>query len=308
MTATGRDALVAGRQLYADCGCPGPAASRRSGAFSSRRHITRPQYNGLKFFQPGGMVLSPDQGRALLDRWQRKDFAWASWDSLGRTSPDRRPRRVPSEASARDRRCRGHPPPAIRRGVGCLPRCRGAARGPTASRPWDAGPSSLGVSPMAITITCLSRPRRTCSRSLLWFRRSEPLSGLRRTPTPTGWLSSMRSGHYIGEELTLALAALRRLDQIQGPVVLNLSTSKVTEELARKFGCRVLRTPVGEINVVNGMLAENAVLGGEGNGGVIDPRVGLRARQLRRYGAGARSAGHCRIGPCRAGLRACLGW
>ena len=83
------------------------------------------------------------------------------------------------------------------------------------------------------------------------------------------------SGHYIGEELTLALTALRRLDQIQGPVVLNLSTSKVTEELARKLGCRVLRTPVGEINVVNGMLAENAVLGGEGNGGVIDPRVGL---------------------------------
>ena len=83
------------------------------------------------------------------------------------------------------------------------------------------------------------------------------------------------SGHYIGEELTLALAALRRLEQIQGTVVLNLSTSSVTEELARRFGCPVVRTPVGEINVVDGMLAENAVLGGEGNGGVIDPRVGL---------------------------------
>jgi phosphomannomutase len=83
------------------------------------------------------------------------------------------------------------------------------------------------------------------------------------------------TGAYIGEELTLGLAALRRLNQVQGPVVLNLSTSKVTEELARGLGCPVVRTPVGEINVVEAMVAEDAVLGGEGNGGVIDPRVGL---------------------------------
>jgi len=82
------------------------------------------------------------------------------------------------------------------------------------------------------------------------------------------------TGHYIGEELTLALAALRRLEQVTGPVVLNLSTSRVTEDLARRRGCPVFRTPVGEINVVERMLTENAVLGGEGNGGVIDPRVG----------------------------------
>ncbi len=83
------------------------------------------------------------------------------------------------------------------------------------------------------------------------------------------------TGRYIGEELTLGLSALRRLHQVQGPVVLNLSTSKVTEVLARDLGCPVVRTPVGEINVVEAMLGEEAVLGGEGNGGVIDPRVGF---------------------------------
>jgi phosphomannomutase len=83
------------------------------------------------------------------------------------------------------------------------------------------------------------------------------------------------AGRYIGEELTLALAALRRLDQAKGPVVINLSTSKTTEELARRAGCPVIRTPVGEINVVEAMLAGRALLGGEGNGGVIDPRVGF---------------------------------
>ncbi len=81
-------------------------------------------------------------------------------------------------------------------------------------------------------------------------------------------------GRYIGEELTLALAATRRLGQDKGPVILNLSTSRVTETLARAAGCPVFRTPVGEINVVQRMVDVRAILGGEGNGGVIDPRVG----------------------------------
>ena len=72
------------------------------------------------------------------------------------------------------------------------------------------------------------------------------------------------TGRYIGEELTLALAASRRLQQAKGPVVLNLSTSRVTEELARRSGCPVIRTPVGEINVVERMIAENAALGRRG--------------------------------------------
>ena len=57
--------------------------------------------------------------------------------------------------------------------------------------------------------------------------------------------------------------------------MLNLSTSRATEDLAASRGCPVLRTAVGEINVVEAMLARKAVLGGEGNGGVIDPRVGF---------------------------------
>ncbi len=64
------------------------------------------------------------------------------------------------------------------------------------------------------------------------------------------------------------------MEQQRGPVVLNLSTSRVTEDIAARLGCPVFRAPVGEINVVERMIAENSVLGGEGNGGVIDPRVG----------------------------------
>ena len=81
-------------------------------------------------------------------------------------------------------------------------------------------------------------------------------------------------GRYIGEELTLALAVLFRLKQEPGPVVINMSTSRRVEDIARQFGCVCHRSAVGEANVVEKMRQVGAVIGGEGNGGVIDPRVG----------------------------------
>jgi phosphomannomutase len=82
------------------------------------------------------------------------------------------------------------------------------------------------------------------------------------------------SGRYIGEELTLALAVLFRLRQERGPIVLNMSTSRVCEDIAKQYGCPCSRAAVGEANVVEKMREVGAVIGGEGNGGVIDPRVG----------------------------------
>lgn len=83
------------------------------------------------------------------------------------------------------------------------------------------------------------------------------------------------AGRYLGEELTLALAVDAVLARTPGPVVTNCSTSSLTAHLARRHGVACTLSAVGEANVVDEMLARGAVLGGEGNGGVIDPRVGL---------------------------------
>jgi phosphomannomutase len=82
------------------------------------------------------------------------------------------------------------------------------------------------------------------------------------------------TGACLSEELTLALAVQFRLGQQRGPVVVNMSTSRVIADLCQKLGAPFERTPVGEANVVAGMRATSAVIGGEGNGGVIDPRIG----------------------------------
>jgi phosphomannomutase len=89
-------------------------------------------------------------------------------------------------------------------------------------------------------------------------------------------------GRYIGEEYTLALATesllMRRHEgtkarRHEGVVVTNLSTSRMIDDIAARHGARVIRTPVGEANVVEAMKASGAVFGGEGNGGVVWPRV-----------------------------------
>ncbi len=78
-------------------------------------------------------------------------------------------------------------------------------------------------------------------------------------------------GQPIGEELTLTLAVKEVLRKKKGTTVINLSTSKVTEDVARMSGSKVFYSKVGEANVVQMMHAKKALIGGEGNGGVILP-------------------------------------
>ena len=83
------------------------------------------------------------------------------------------------------------------------------------------------------------------------------------------------TGRAIGEERTLVLAAdaYLTLTKKKTPIVVNLSTSSAIEDVARKHGTRVIRTAIGEANVLAGMEKHGASIGGEGNGGVIVPAV-----------------------------------
>jgi phosphomannomutase len=94
------------------------------------------------------------------------------------------------------------------------------------------------------------------------------------------------TGRYIGEEYTLALSAMAVLQAAKASgltspasngkawtLVTNLSTSRMLDDVAAMYGAKVLRTAVGEANVVATMKREGAILGGEGNGGTIWPRT-----------------------------------
>jgi len=82
------------------------------------------------------------------------------------------------------------------------------------------------------------------------------------------------NGTYIGEEYTLALAAKYIFGKRTGNAATNLSTSRMIDDVAGGAGGRVIRTAVGEANVAAAMFEHDCIIGGEGNGGVIDLRVG----------------------------------
>ncbi len=273
LIATGHDALVAGPVATPTLGRLVRDRGAAGGVQISASHNPA-IYNGLKFFQPGGMVLGPDLGRAMVERFTSRQFGWAAWDALGRsrTIDDPDDAHLAAVLAIVDVE-------AIRRAKFSvlLDACHGAG-----GRLGAALLSALGCEAIVVGATPDGRydhPPEPTEANLHRFSRLVAASGaavgFAQDPDADRLALVDERGRYIGEELTLALAASRRLKLEPGPVVLNLSTSRVTEVLAERLGCAVHRTPVGEIHVVERMRAERAVLGGEGNGGVIDPRVGF---------------------------------
>ena len=76
-------------------------------------------------------------------------------------------------------------------------------------------------------------------------------------------------GTPVGEDYTLALAVQTVTARRQGPVVTTLSTSQTVSDVAESQGCSVTLTAVGEVHVTETMIELQAIVGGEGNGGVI---------------------------------------
>jgi phosphomannomutase len=78
-------------------------------------------------------------------------------------------------------------------------------------------------------------------------------------------------GQFFGEEYTLVAVADYILSKTPGNTVSNLSSSRALKDVTEKYGCSHYASPVGEVHVVRVMKENNAVIGGEGNGGVIYP-------------------------------------
>jgi phosphomannomutase len=273
VTATGRDALLVGATATPTIGRLVRDQAAAGGIQISASH-NPPIYNGLKFFQPEGMVLGAAAGRAVLERVERREFGWTAWDALGRVrhldDPDaahlNQVLKIVDVAAIRRRRfsvvldaCHGaggRMGSALLRALGCDVVVLGGV--PDGRYDHSPEPTEANLRAFAAIVPATGAA-----------------VGFAQDPDADRLAVIDEAGRYIGEELTLALAVLRRFGQVTGPLVVNLSTSRVAEELARRMGATVHRTPVGEIHVVERIRAESAVLGGEGNGGVIDPRVGF---------------------------------
>lgn len=232
------------------------------------------EWNGLKLFSARGAVLTAAEGKVIKELFDAGATSTADWDRLGTVRPC-----TAANDWHRDRVLELVDAAGIRqRGFSVFLDANGGAGGPLGRNLLDALGCRVTVQgvdadgrfehppePLAANLTSIL-PRVRASGADLGFVLDPDADRLAVID---------ETGRYIGEELTLALAVSLRLRQQPGPVVINMSTSRLVEDLARQFGVRCERSAVGEANVVEKMLAIRAVMGGEGNGGVIDPRVGL---------------------------------
>ena len=230
-------------------------------------------YNGLKLFGPDGAVLSVVAGASIQSQFQQSQFRWANWSSTGRcidatTTWPRHAERVLELIDS-----------TIVRSMKCkvVLDANGGAGGPLGLKLLEA----LGCN--VIPVACETdgnfrhepEPLPAHLGSIEEIVRQNPGSiGAALDPDADRLVLIDETGHCLSEEWTLALAVQQRLQQAKGPVVINLSTSRTTEDVAKAAGVVCHRSAVGEANVVARMREVNALVGGEGNGGVIDPRVG----------------------------------
>jgi phosphomannomutase len=230
-------------------------------------------WNGLKMFGPDGAVLPADRGKQVQQLFEAGGIKYASWDGIGsvRVPPDILDEHLKLATDAVSATS------VHAAGFRVLLDGNGGAGGP------------LGVN-LLRQLGC-EVVELACDADGIFVHEAEPVPAhltdigpqVERSEAAVGFVLDPdadrlalidEKGRCVSEEVTLALAVKYRLGQKPGPVVINMSTSRVIEDLAREAGCECRRTAVGEANVVAGMRATGAVIGGEGNGGVIDPRVG----------------------------------
>jgi phosphomannomutase len=230
-------------------------------------------WNGLKMFGSDGAVLPADRGAEIRALFESGDFPRASWEGTGTV-------RVPSDVGADHLRA-VLDTVSVAAVAGQRFRvfldANAGAGGPLGTRLLsDLGCDTIqyGCEPTGLFVHEPEPIPAHLADVAPWVQQHECAIGFVLDPDSDRLALIDETGTCVSEECTLALAVKYRLRQQPGTVVINMSTSRMNEDIAAAAGCACARSAVGEANVVTLMRGMDAVIGGEGNGGVIEPRVG----------------------------------
>ncbi len=300
--AVGRDCRASGEMMHAaavagliavgcevmDLGvCPTPTVvhvTRRgtlAGAIMLTASHNPEQWNGMKFVSREGQFLSPEEFAAFRRLIKGKGAKYADWDAVRpvKKNPNAIYAHINSILSSE--LFRGIRPALIERKLKVGVDAVNGAASVAACQLVEA----LGAEP--IRLNCSIEPMK---QGAMFPRKPEPeaqnledLCNLVRErrldlaiafdPDGDRFSCVDETAVPLGEEATVCLACKYVLPRRKGPVVVNLSTTQAVDDICAELGVSVERTPVGEANVADRMEKTQAVLGGEGNGGVILPEL-----------------------------------
>ncbi|HEV2972121.1 MAG TPA: phosphoglucosamine mutase [Pirellulales bacterium] len=273
LTAIGRNVVNGGVAATPTAGVLVRSVEAAGGIQISASH-NPPEYNGFKLFSAEGRVIPSDAGVRVIERYRHSPPAWVQHQDVGQFGPcsgsiephwsllskivdiDRIKQRqfkvlLDSNHGAGS---------AVARIMFERLGCRATIVGDTPDGRFEHVPEPTAENLKGI---------------LPLVKQTGADIGFCQDPDADRLAVIDETGRYLGEEYTLAMCVDHVLRSQKGPIVTNCSTSRMSADLAAKYGVPFYRSAVGEANVVDLMLRHSAILGGEGNGGVIDPRVGL---------------------------------
>jgi phosphomannomutase len=237
------------------------------------------EWNALKFIGEGGFFLNTGQARELLDIYHQGEYSRVGGAEM---------RGVAEVSGATDLHIErimetlGPLPVREKKLRVVLDACNGAGSlvGPKLLEALGAEVITINVSPNGL----FPRPAEPLAENL-----GDLCAAVKAQRADVGFAQDMdadrlaivsEGGVAIGEEYTLLLATLQVLGKTPGPVVANLSTTSALQEVVERYGGQLFLSKIGEVNVTEEMQKQGAVIGGEGNGGVIYPRLNFARDSL----------------------------
>jgi len=232
------------------------------------------EWNALKFLNSKGMFLGPNEAKELFAKADAQVFSWPNYAAIGKKS----------SISNGDEM---HVKATLALHFVDLQKIRNRKFKVAVDAVNGAGSFAL---PKLLEELGCEAVKIHCEPNGIFPRGAEPLQenlsdlgkavkenkcdiGFALDPDADRCAIVDENGVAIGEEYTLAIATETVLEREAKPLSINLSTSRMCEDLAEKFGVKCYRAAVGEINVSLDMMEHACVVGGEGNGGVILPAL-----------------------------------
>ena len=276
-----RDFFVASGRDVIDCGIAATPTvgivvreERAAGGIQISASHNPSQYNGLKLFSAAGRVLPAADGARVLARFHAlPDRVEATGAVRGRVRDvDGGPAHVRLVAATVDVEAIRRRRPRVWLDAGHGAGSRGAR---LLFEHLGCEFTIAGGEPDGLFEHPPEPTAENLAAMLPQIRHQHADVGFFQDPDADRLAIATADGRYIGEEATLALCVEAVLAKTPGPIVVNCSTSGMAAAIAARYGVPCHVAAVGEANVVDAMLTHGAVLGGEGNGGVIEPRVVL---------------------------------
>jgi phosphomannomutase len=280
LNALGRSTLDAGIAATPTLGILIRQYSAAGGIQISASHNPS-EFNGMKLFSAEGRVISKEPGSRVLELYKSTKPHWVTYQNIGQFSicPDAVQTHLEAVLKTVDVKA------IAERNFNVLLDANhgaGAVLGEKLLKHLNCNVTILGGEP---TGEFLHTPEPT-AENLTSVGEKVKAAGVDiafcQDPDADRLAIIDANGRYIGEEYTVALcmdhvfqsAMKKERNRKPGAMVINCATSRMSEDIAKKYGIPIFRSAVGEANVVGLMLEKEATFGGEGNGGPIDPAVG----------------------------------